>query len=221
MPIGQMSRHRRRGRRTEPGAGERRHFACDADDGHGIAAVRRHVQFEDGVIEVQVLAQALAERCILGQFNDSGIQLAQTELLPRAQHAARFDATQFRGTDFHSARQFRADGGQGRHQAGAGVRGAADDLHVLAGSGGDLTDAQLIGLGVLDRLDDPRDDHTGECGRRQFDGLELKARHRQSRAELGRRPRYLHPLAQPGHWHSHVGFRQKAGNCARKRKSFS
>ncbi len=105
-------------------------------------------------------------------------------------------------------------------QAGAGIGRAAHNLQRITRAGAHLADAQLVGLRVWDGRKDLRHHHTAERRRRRFHGLKLQARHGQARAQLGRRPRHLHPITQPGHRHFH-GCAQNAANCSRKRRSFS
>jgi len=66
---------------------------------HGIAAIRRDVEIEHRLIELQVIAQRLAERRVIGQFEYPARGLGETKLARGSEHALRLDPAQLRRAD--------------------------------------------------------------------------------------------------------------------------
>src|ERR1700730_8906505 len=89
------ARNRRRIERlqlTQPGG---REVAGDAAHTEAVSAVRRHLDVEDRVAETGIARVPRSQRRILRQLDDPLVVVAETELIGRAQHAARGDAADY------------------------------------------------------------------------------------------------------------------------------
>ena len=86
--------------------------------------------------------------------------------------------------------------------AGARIGRAADDLHRLA-AGVDDADAQPVGVGMLLRLDDARDDEALELGAGVLHAFDLEADARQRVDDLGERGRGVEMVFEPGEGEFH------------------
>ena len=106
----------------------RRELARDAEHAEAIAAIRRHVDLENRVIEAQMLRDRRADRRVSVQQQQAVDVVDEPELLGRAQHAVRLHAAQLGGADVLAVRQHCADARERRLDAGGHVRRAADDL---------------------------------------------------------------------------------------------
>jgi hypothetical protein len=106
--------------------------------------------------------------------------------------------------------------GHGDGLARRDVRRAADDLRRLAGGHVDGADAQPVGVGVLDGLEDLADDERVEVRHPVVvDPLDLRPGHRQALGELRRVEVGAHVLVQPVQGDAHQP------NCSRSRRSLS
>ena len=108
---------------------------------------------------------------------------------------------------------------RGEHcfQPGARVVGAADRLQGRAFADIDLTNAQPVGVGVLNRLDDLGDAEGAEAFRRIFDMLDLKADFRQRLDDQRERRVGFQMVLEPGKREFHcIDFRKSSGllSCA-------
>jgi hypothetical protein len=170
---------------TELAAGDRRDLARHAGQAQAVGAVGGQLDREQGVVQAEVGADVGAHRRVLGQRVEAGVVLGETELARRAQHAEGLDAAQLGLLDLELAGQHRADHRARHLHAGGGIGRAADDLQQLAGTGVDLAELELVGVGVLLRLDDLRHHDATEGGRGGFGLLDLEAGHGQQMAESG------------------------------------
>ena len=93
---------------------------------------------------------------------------ADAEFAGGAEHAHGHDAAQLGLLDLEVARQDGADRGAGDLDAGAHVRGAADDLSRRAVAQIDRRDMQLIGIGMLLACKYVADDHSCESSPDRF-----------------------------------------------------
>ena len=165
--------------------------------------VGRELEREQCVVQVQVLADVLAERCIGWQLEQTAVVVGELELLGRAQHAVAFHAAQLANLDLERlavfARwQFSAHGGAWHLDADARVRCAADDVQQLGAAHVDLAHAQTVCVGVLHGFLDFTDDDADE---RRRDGVELfhfQTSHGQGVGELLGGQRRVAELTQPG-----------------------
>jgi len=205
-------------RARELRAGEGGHLARDSENRHRVTAVRRDVEIEHRLVEVEVRAQRLTERGIRRQLENPARPFRDPEFLRGSEHALRFDATQLRRLDRDISRECRPYLGEGALESDAGVARATDDLHRLAAAGGHLAHRQLLGLGVARDGHDLRHDNSAEGRRCARERLELEARHGEALAELGRRPGQTRPFGEPGVRDFHA---LNVRNCRRNRKSFS
>ena len=87
----------------------RRVIARDAEHAHAIAAVRRGVHLEHGIVEIQRRAHIPVRAASdARQFHDAVVLLAEPELARGAQHAVRLQAAQLRALDRARRRAARA-----------------------------------------------------------------------------------------------------------------
>jgi hypothetical protein len=101
-------------------------IACNPEDTQAIAAVRRGVHLEHGIVEIERLAHIDVERERGGELHDPVMLLAEAKLARRAQHALRFHAADLRGLDGEAAGELGAHAGDGHFQPRAHVRRTAD-----------------------------------------------------------------------------------------------
>jgi len=157
-----------------------------------VAQIGRELEREQRVVEVQELADVLAERRVGRQFEQAAVVLGQLELARRAQHAEALDAAQLALADLErlavlARRQFGADGGERNADASTRVGGTADDLQRAVRAvrtGIDRAHAQLVGVRVLFGFEDLGDDDAVEGGR---DGALLFDFHAGHRQQMGQR----------------------------------
>jgi hypothetical protein len=103
-------------------------LACDANDAEAVAAVRRDIDFEDGVVEPQVLGDAHALRRFRVEQQQAVHVVCELELFGRAEHAVRLYAAELRSADGLAARQLRPNARERRFDAGGNVGRAANHL---------------------------------------------------------------------------------------------
>ena len=161
-----------------------------------IAAVRRQIDLDHGVVERQLLAQRCADFQIFRQIHDAVRIVAQTQLRRAAQHAEAFDLAQLGLLDLEVVGQHRADPRKGRDQTRTHIRRAAHHLMGL-GAVEDLADRQLVGIGVrFDRVH-PGHDHPVKAARHGLRAVDFQPGHGELLQQLGLRCLDRDPLAQP------------------------
>src|ERR1700733_10204056 len=140
--------------------GERPHLACNANYRHSVATIRGDVELENGVIELEVIAQRTTQRRILCKFDDTGGVVREPELLGGTQRAGGLDATQLRPLDLQPAGHARAHHSECGLQTRTRVGRAADDLQKLTALPcRHATNLQLVSLRVPLSRHDFRDDN--------------------------------------------------------------
>ncbi len=185
--------------RAEAAGGE---VAGDAGDAEGVGAVRGDGDVEDGV-EGHDVDVAGADGGVGRQLDDAGVGVGELHLALGEHHAVALDAADLADLDR------RVDAGDvvaglRDHDldAGAGVRGAADDL-LLAVDGHHPADAELVGVGVRARLEHLADGEGGEPLGRVGHALDLEAEVDQREGDLVERGARLEMLLQPGEGELH------------------
>ena len=198
----QVSRARRDaavfGRHAQFRAGQRRHFARDAEHAEAVTAVGGEFQFDDGVGEVEVVGKRRADRGVrVEQKHPVGL-LRQTEFGRGAQHPGRFHPVDGARFD-RERRQFRPAGGDRRFAAGDGVGRAADDAERGATADIHLADFEVRRAGMRFAADNLADDdplfvqrRSGRGHRRDFQPAEGQAFCQLAEPNGGR-----DPFAQP------------------------
>ena len=152
----------------------RRELAGHAHDSHRIRAVRCDRQVEDDVVETEDLADVGAERGIGRQLEDARMVVAEAELTRRAEHALRDDAADLAALDREVSRQHRADWSERHDHAGFDV-GRAAHHPLLPGAEVDVGEADPIGVGMRDHVENPGDDDAVHVPARRVDGLDLES----------------------------------------------
>ena len=179
--------------RVQRCAGDGRRFARHAEHRQAVRLVRRQLDFEDGVVEVERLADVLANRRIFRQDHQAAMIFRKLQFACRAQHALAFHAAQLRELDrerraaLFGRRQFCAHQRDRHLDARRDIRCAADDVERRARAGVDLTHVELVRVRVLDDLENPADNDL--LGRRRSgpQALDFESRHRQRVRQLVRR----------------------------------
>jgi hypothetical protein len=196
-------------------------FARDAGDAQAVAAIRSDREIDHAIVEVKPHAQIASDLRVGGQLDDAARVLAEPELARGAEHALRSHAAELAALDLQPSRERRAFERERRAHASVHVRRAADDLELVSAAVVHAAYAQLVGVRVTLHVQHRADDDVVERGRRALDALELVPGKSQALAELRRRRRRIHPLAQPRLAQLHVASRRAHRNCSRKRRSFS
>ena len=173
------------------------HVVREADQAKTVGTVRRELQLEAGVGQPQIIGQRLAHRRIERQFQQTRGVGVDAQLLGRAQHAGRLDATQLRRLDPDAARQRCTDRGQRHLDAHARVRRATDDLQRPALPRIHLANLQPVGFRVLFGSDDFGHHHTSQAFAQRREFLHLQPGHGQRMGQLGAVGLDLDQLAQP------------------------
>ena len=189
-------------RRVQWRAGQRSHFARDAVHAQTVAEVGRELQREQGVVERQVLANALPHTCIGRQHQQPGMVVRQLQLPCRAQHALALDTAQLiqRDLERHTvvARRQLGTDQRARHlDSRTHVRCAADDGQRRAGAGIHLTHRQPIGVRMAVGAKHFGDDDIREWRRGGSHLFHLHAGHRQQVGQLGGGDGRVAEFAQP------------------------
>ena len=169
----------------------RRHLACDdrrdlardAQHRQHVAAIRRHVERQDRVVEGERIAQRRPGHEFVGQLEDALVLLRQPEFARGAKHAVRLDAAQLCPADHAAAGEPRTHDGQRCFHASADVGRPAYDLQHCRAAARDLADGQLVGVGVAVDREHLADHDALEVARGGLDRFNLEAAHGEARRE--------------------------------------
>ncbi|MFN8036056.1 MAG: hypothetical protein U0V73_08985 [Acidimicrobiia bacterium] len=207
-----VERRRRRGRRRERQAEVRGEVARDADHRHGVGPVRRDRQVEHDVVEAEHGAQVGAELARRVERQDAGVVVRQVELPRRAQHAVGDHTPYLAPLQREAARQRRAHGSERHDHPDFDVRRAAHDAR-LAGPEVDVREAELVGVGVRDDVEDPGHDDAADLPARLLDGLDLQAQVVERLRDHARRHVERREVTDPGERCAHrsVGLVSSVG----------
>ena len=193
-----------------------RHLARQPAMTPKIGAMRQGlvVDLEHPVFDVECLRDGGADRGLGIEHPDAVVLLPQLELAHRTDHAARFDAADLGLLDLHAARQHGPDPRHRDLLSRVHVGCAADDRGgLLTVTGVDLTNRELVRVGVRDALHHRTDDHVGQVRREGREPLDFGRRQGQlPRQLLGRDAIQVDVARQPAHGYQHQ-------NCSRKRRS--
>ena len=158
------------------------------DNAQAVRAVRGNLEVGNPVVQTEHLLDVLANRGAGRQEQDAvlaGIRYAavgQTQLLKRAHHAVGRHAAQLALGDLHAARQGRlvqadwTDLANGRRRY---IGCAGDDLHRLLLADIELADLQMVGIRVIDNLEDLAGHNVVDLRAEVVDLLDLGAGHSQ------------------------------------------
>ena len=190
-------------------------LARDADDAHRVGAVGRDREIEHDVVEAEHLAHVGAERGVGRELENAVVVVAEAELAGRAQHPLRHLTADLAALDLEVAGQVRADRRERHDHARFDVRRAAHDAHRTV-AGVDVGEADAIGVGMRQDVEDPRDDHAADLAAGLVDPLDLEAELVQRVGDVGDRRLDRRELANPRERCAH---RSRPQNCAAKRTS--
>ena len=212
-----LLRDRPRVRQRELGGGQRRDLPGDAQHREAIGAVRRQLDREDLVFEVEHLTHVAPERRVGGQHEQSGVIVRQTELARRAEHPVRLDAAQ-RGLLDRDPRQLGPDERDRRLHSGRDVRRAAHDRERAPLPRVHLAHGELVRVRVARDLEDLSDHDLRERRRDRVDRFDLEARHRQQVRERLRGQRRVDHRAEPAFRKLHDRVRRTAAGSGGRRR---
>ena len=165
-------RHVDRFERPQPRGSQ---IARNAQHAHAIGPVGRDRDVEHRR-SIAIFGKAGADCCILGQFDNAVVFIAQFKLAHRTHHAVRFDPADRALAQFHAiGRNHRA--GQAQHPLHARTRigRAADDLQRIALARVDAQHLQFVGIGMLGGGQHLGDAEPCEPFRRVLDAFDLVA----------------------------------------------
>ena len=174
--IGNRRRHRLTGHSRNRHIVQQADFAGDAGDAQAICAIGREADLNEVIIQLQILTQIGAWGRISRQFHQAFAGLRQAQLGFGAEHAPRLNAAQLGFLDFEITRQHSPYLCQRHLDAGAGIGCPADNLHGLRPSI-DRAHPQLVGIGVLHRLEDFGHHHVAELARDGLDSIHFQPGH--------------------------------------------
>ena len=165
-----------------------RSLAGQTDHAQAVRAVGRDLKIGNPVVQTKHLLDVLANRSAGRQEKDAVFAriryaaVGQTQLLERAHHAVGRHAAQLALGDLHAARQGglvqadRADLANGRRRY---IGCAGDDLHRLLLADIELADLQMVGIRVIDNLEDLAGHNIVDLRTEVVTLLDLGARHSQ------------------------------------------
>ena len=143
---------------------------------HRVRAIGCDREIEDDVGEVDILCEIGADGCIGVEDKDPGGIFADLELALGADHPVRLDSADLPPADLEPTREDGTRFCEGHYRSDLEVPRATD--HVDGGSGlvvDDLTQPDLVGVGMGLHADDLRDDHLRPVGLERLDPLDLVA----------------------------------------------
>jgi hypothetical protein len=161
-----------------------------------VPAIRRQVQFDERVVQLQPCAHVGTDGRVCRQFEQAFGFFRHAEFGGRAQHAVGLDAAQLRFLDLEVGSQLRADFRERHLEAGAHVGRAAHDLEFGAAVA-DFAHAEFVRVRMRCNIEHLADDDSGHGGSRGFHRLHFQAGHRQATEQFFGRDAGVHPFAQP------------------------
>jgi len=192
-------------------SGQDSDFACDAPQAQAVPAVRSELERDELIIQIEHPAHVRPRPRIGGQDKQAGMILRETQVLRRAQHAARLDAPDLRLLDFHP-REPRPQQRHRRFHSDDDIERPAYDRKGGVAAGIDPAKSEPVRIGMLGGLKDLPDYDLVESGRDRFDRFDVEPAHGEHVREFLRRHFRIDERAQPAFWKFHV-------NWARKRRS--
>ena len=176
----------------------------DAVDAEAIRAVGRDRDVEQRVVQAHEMGEGRAHRGLRVELDDPLVLVAQAHLTLRAEHAAALDAPDLRLLE-HDAGA--GDGGAGRGEdalhARVRIGRAADHLDLLR-AGIDRAEPELVGVGMLPRLDHVGDGKGREIVAGPADLLHLEPDGGQLGCDVVDRRLRLQMRLQPGKGEFHA-----------------
>ncbi|RMO19822.1 hypothetical protein ALQ47_05273 [Pseudomonas cichorii] len=188
--------HRRHVRTSDLGRIKRADFTSQTGNRQAVATVRCQVDFDAGIVQLQVNTNVLTHWRIGRQLHQAIVTLAQLKFGSGTQHAVGLDTAQLGLLDLEVARKLGTDHCERNFQTRTHVRRATYDLQCFAAIA-DLTNAQLVSIGVLLGAKDFAYDHTGEDAGGQRNAVNLKTGHRQTGNQLIAGNLRAYPATQP------------------------
>jgi hypothetical protein len=171
-------------------AGQGRHFARHAQHRQAVRLVRGQLDGELEVVQRVVVAEVLADRRVVRQFQQAAALFRQLQFLGRAQHALRLDAAQLADLDFKrlaigARRQHGASHGAHHFQARAHIRRAADDVEQVPVPTSTWQTFRRSAFGCF-HFAHVADHHVGERRRDRFHFFHFQAGHGQQMGQFVR-----------------------------------
>ena len=177
-------------------------LASNAADSHRVGTVGRDGEVEHDVVESEHLAHVGAERRVGGQRDDAVVVVAEPELARRAQHSLGDDTANLAAFDLEVAGQHRADLRERHDHSRFDVGRAAHDAQ-LTGAELDVGQANAIGIGVRNDIEDASNDDTVDVASGLVDGLDFQAELVERVGDVAGRGRDRRELADPREGRAH------------------
>ena len=186
-----------------------RHLAGDTVNTQAMRQVGRELEGQQRVVQIQVLANVLAQRRVQRQFQQTAVVVGNFQLLGRAQHALAFHTTQLahlddKGLAVFVRRQLGTHHRTWHANAHASVGRATHDVEQTVLPHIHLAHAQAVGIGVLYRFLDFAHHDFGERRGDRFELFHFQASHGQGVGQLLGRQGRVAEFAQPGFRKLHV-----------------
>ena len=175
----------------------RAHLAREPHNREAVGAVRRDLQVEHRVGQLQVVGDGCAHRGVVGEDPDTLMVRAEPQLTPRAAHAGARNAAQLRLLDLEVAGKHSPHGRDGKLDSRLDVRRAAHDLHGLARARVHRDHVHMVGIGMRLAGLDVAHDHAVERGAEHLDAFDACAREIELVAERLGVGRHLHVFVKP------------------------
>ena len=161
------------------------------------------LQGEKRVVQVQVLANILTQRCIVWQLQQATVVIGNFQFFGRAQHALALNPPQFsdldqEGLSVFARWQLGPHHGAGHPDANASIGRTANDVEPSALPHIDLAHAQAVGIGMLNSFLDFTNNNFGKRRRHRHSLFHFKTGHGQGIGQLLGGQGRVAEFAQPG-----------------------
>ncbi len=189
-------------RQAHFGTGDRADLPRQALHRQAVRTVRRQLQGDEGIVQIQPAAEILAHRRIVGQHHQAVRSPFEPQFLGRTQHAEGLDPPHLGHLDLESGQRCARTGA--RHlEAGRGIRRPAHDGNRRRFTDVHLAHPQAIGIGMLLCRQDLGHHHIVEWRRSRRHGFHLQPCHGHDMGELCGIKSGIDEIAQPGFWKLH------------------
>ena len=182
---------------VERGTGNGMYVARNTDDRQSVAAVGRELDFKALVVKLGVFSDIHADGGVCRQNPQALVVFVDAEFTSRAQHAETFDAAHLGLLDLEVAGQHGADRGAGHLDTGFNVRSAANNLQKLGSAHIHLANMQVIGIFMINAVDNFGNHHAFKSGRNRRAIFNFKTGHSHGFGQFVARQVGIDDTAQP------------------------
>ena len=175
----------------------RAHLAREPHDRKAVRTVRRDLQVEYRVGQLQIVGDGSTHRGIIGEDPDALVVGAEPQLTSRAAHAGTRNTAQLRLLDLEVTGEHSPHGRNGKLDSRLDVRRAAHDLHGLARARVHHDHMHVVRIGMRLAGLDVAHDHAVKRGAEHLDAFDARARKIELIAERLGVGRHLHVFVKP------------------------